>query len=60
MKSLDGNGLWHLSSLETLSFYNCLEFESLPENMMPYALKSLKFSECSVLESLSENTLLTY
>ena len=57
MKSLEGNGLRHLSSLETLTFTMCSELESLSKDMFPSALKSLYFSHCSALESLPEDTL---
>ncbi|MCH85293.1 LRR and NB-ARC domain disease resistance protein, partial [Trifolium medium] len=56
-KSLEGNGLRHLSSLETLSFSDCSELESLSKDMFPSTLKSLSFGDCSALESLSEDTL---
>jgi len=57
MKSFDGNGLRHLSSLENLNFQVCPQLESLPENCLPYSLKSLAFSHCEQLESLPEDSL---
>jgi hypothetical protein len=56
-KSLEGNGLRHLSSLENLTFSMCSELESLSKDMFPSTLKSLCFGDCSALESLSEDTL---
>ncbi|MCI14512.1 LRR and NB-ARC domain disease resistance protein [Trifolium medium] len=56
-KSIEGNGLRHLSSIETLSFYDCSGLESLSKDMFPSSLKSLYFSDCLVLASLSEDTL---
>ncbi|KEH33329.1 NB-ARC domain disease resistance protein, putative [Medicago truncatula] len=57
MKSFDGNGLRHLSSLEYLYFWNCQQLESLPENCLPSSLKSLSFQMCEELESLPEDSL---
>ncbi|CAJ2639059.1 unnamed protein product [Trifolium pratense] len=56
-KSLEGNGLRHLSSLEYLSFSWCSELVSLPEKSLPSSLKSLLFCGCSELESLPEDSL---
>ncbi|CAK8564994.1 unnamed protein product [Lathyrus sativus] len=53
-KSLPGNGLQHLSSLENLKFDNCSKLGALPENMFPSNLKSLKFSDCPKLKSLPD------
>ncbi|CAL5201622.1 unnamed protein product [Lathyrus oleraceus] len=53
-KSLPGNGLQHLSSLENLRFNNCTKLVSLPENMLPSYLKSLEFSYCPKLKSLPD------
>ena len=57
MKSFDGNGLPHLSSLENLHFRNCQQLESLPENCLPSLLKSLEIWSCEKLESLPEDRL---
>ena len=57
MKSFDGNGLRHLSSLEYLLFWDCRQLESLPENCLPSSLKSLEFDGCEKLESLPEDSL---
>ncbi|XP_058721461.1 putative disease resistance RPP13-like protein 1 [Vicia villosa] len=53
-KSLPGNGLRHLSSLEKLRFHSCSKLGSLPENMFPSYLKSLDFSNCPKLKSLPD------
>ncbi|XP_058765126.1 putative disease resistance RPP13-like protein 1 isoform X2 [Vicia villosa] len=58
MKSLEGNGLRHLSSLERLQFENCPELVSLPEKIFP-SLKFLCFYKCLRLESLPEDSLPT-
>jgi hypothetical protein len=55
-KSLEGNGLRRLSSLEIIHFSNCSELESLPEKTMPSSLKSLYFWKCPRLESLPEDS----
>ncbi|XP_058765301.1 putative disease resistance RPP13-like protein 1 [Vicia villosa] len=51
MKPLEGIGLRHLSSLETLSFNGC---PGLVSNALPSSLKTLYFSDCPRLESLPE------
>ncbi|PNX78650.1 LRR and NB-ARC domain disease resistance protein [Trifolium pratense] len=56
-KSLKGNGLRHLLSLENLTFSKCSELESCSKDVFPSTLKSLRFNDCSALESLSEDTL---
>ncbi|XP_045823652.1 putative disease resistance RPP13-like protein 1 [Trifolium pratense] len=56
-KSLEGNGLRHLSSVECLCFSECSELVSLPEKFLPSSLKSLYFYECPRLESLPEDSL---
>jgi hypothetical protein len=57
MKCLGGNGLRHLSSLETLDFNNCQQLESLSEVMLPSSLKTLYFYNCQRLESFPEHNL---
>ncbi|KAK2440224.1 putative disease resistance RPP13 protein [Trifolium repens] len=58
MKAFDVSGLRHLSSLESLEFNYCEEFESMPENcLLPSSLKTLHFENCKKLESLPENCL---
>ncbi|XP_058721469.1 putative disease resistance RPP13-like protein 1 [Vicia villosa] len=57
MKSLEGNGLRHLSSLQVLYFFNCSGLVSLPEKAFPSLLKTLEFSRCPRLESLPEDNL---
>ncbi|KAI5410597.1 hypothetical protein KIW84_055929 [Lathyrus oleraceus] len=56
MKSLEGNGLRHLSSLEIILFNNCPGLVSLPEKTFPSSLKSLSFCKCPRLESFLEKT----
>ncbi|AES69765.1 putative P-loop containing nucleoside triphosphate hydrolase, leucine-rich repeat domain, L [Medicago truncatula] len=55
VKCLGGNGLRHLSSLETLSFYDCQRIESFPEHSLPSSLKLLHISNCPVLEERYES-----
>jgi len=57
MKSFDGNGLQHLSSLENLAILNCEQLQSIPENCLPSSLKSLGLYYCKKLESLPEDSL---
>ncbi|KAK2440222.1 hypothetical protein QL285_011657 [Trifolium repens] len=45
-KSLEGNGLGHLSSLKELCVSEFLELVSLPEKSLPSSLKSLYFYDC--------------
>ncbi|XP_058765299.1 putative disease resistance RPP13-like protein 1 [Vicia villosa] len=54
MKSLEGIGLRHLSSLETLSFNGCPGLVSLTEKAFPSSLKTLSFYKCTTLKSLPE------
>jgi len=49
MKSFNGNGLQHLSSLENLVILNCDELQSIPENCLPSSLKSLRLHDCKKL-----------
>ncbi|GAU38262.1 hypothetical protein TSUD_119420 [Trifolium subterraneum] len=51
-KSLPGNGLQHLSSLESLRIKCCSRLKSLPEDMLPSSLKSLVIVSCPKLMSL--------
>jgi len=57
MKSFDGNGLRHLSSLQYLCFWYCRQLESLPENCFPSSLKSVQFVACKKLQLIPENCL---
>ncbi|CAK8565011.1 unnamed protein product [Lathyrus sativus] len=59
MKSLEGNGLGHLSSLENLLLDNCSELVSVSEITFPSSLKSLSFGGCPRLEPLLEDNLPT-
>ncbi|CAL5201654.1 unnamed protein product [Lathyrus oleraceus] len=60
MKSLEANGLRHLSSLERLYFINCPGLVSLSEKAFPSSLKTLYFWDCPRLESLPEDSLPTF
>ncbi|CAK8565010.1 unnamed protein product [Lathyrus sativus] len=51
MKSLEANGLRHLSSLEHLHILDCPGLVSLPEKAFPSSLKTLSFRNCPRLES---------
>lgn len=55
MKSLKGNVLRHLSSLESLHFLHCPRLESLPEETLPLSLKLLRITKCCLLEARYEN-----
>ncbi|XP_045825239.1 putative disease resistance RPP13-like protein 1 [Trifolium pratense] len=57
MKSFEGIGLRHLSSLEKLQFRYFSRLKYLTEGTLPCNLKSLKFENCPRLESLSEDSL---
>ena len=57
MKSFDGSGLRHLSSLVYLTFEYCEHLESFPANFLPSSLKALTIYECEKLESLPEKFL---
>ncbi|CAK8565005.1 unnamed protein product [Lathyrus sativus] len=57
MKSLEGNGLGHLSSLERLDISDSPGLVSLPEKAFPSMLKTLYFRNCPRLESLPEDRL---
>ncbi|KAI5410567.1 hypothetical protein KIW84_055902 [Lathyrus oleraceus] len=54
MKSLEANGLRHLSSLECLYFIDCPELVSLSEKAFPSSLKTVYFYNCPRLNSLPE------
>ncbi|KAI5410563.1 hypothetical protein KIW84_055898, partial [Lathyrus oleraceus] len=54
MKSLEANGLRHLSSLERLYFIDCPELVSLSEKAFPSSLKTLYVWNCPRLNSLPE------
>ncbi|AES69687.1 putative P-loop containing nucleoside triphosphate hydrolase, leucine-rich repeat domain, L [Medicago truncatula] len=57
LKSFNGNGLLHLSSLKRLEFEYCQQLESLPENYLPSSLKELTIRDCKQLKSLPEDSL---
>ncbi|RHN66345.1 putative leucine-rich repeat domain, L domain-containing protein [Medicago truncatula] len=57
MKSFDGKGLRHLSSLQRLRFWDCEQLETLPENCLPSSLKLLDLWKCEKLKSLPEDSL---
>ncbi|CAK8565007.1 unnamed protein product [Lathyrus sativus] len=59
MKSLEGNGLGHLSSLERLDILHSPGLVSLGEKAFPSSLKRLHFWNCPRLESLPEDSLPT-
>ncbi|XP_073224737.1 uncharacterized protein [Cicer arietinum] len=51
MKSFEGKGLRHLSSLETLCLYDFLRLEYLSEDTLPSSLKILRIAKCPLLEA---------
>ncbi|XP_058788352.1 putative disease resistance RPP13-like protein 1 [Vicia villosa] len=56
MKSFEGNGLQHFSSLENLHFRNCQQLVSISENCLPLSLKYLQLWSCERLETLPEES----
>ncbi|XP_004516528.1 putative disease resistance RPP13-like protein 1 [Cicer arietinum] len=51
MKSFEGNGLRHLSSLEALCFKDCPRLEYLSEETLPSSLKMLEIVKCPLLKA---------
>nr|XP_027192844.1 LOW QUALITY PROTEIN: putative disease resistance RPP13-like protein 1 [Cicer arietinum] len=51
IKSFEGNGLRHLSSLEALCFNDCPRLEYLLEDTLPSSLKILRIVKCPLLEA---------
>lgn len=52
MKSLEGNGLQHISFMKSITFNCCSRLESFAEHTLPSFLKSLVFENCPELKSL--------
>ncbi|CAK7351709.1 unnamed protein product [Dovyalis caffra] len=50
LKSLDYEGLQHLTSLTQLRFSHCPNLQSMPEEGLPSSLSSLIISQCPLLE----------
>ncbi|XP_028951853.1 putative disease resistance RPP13-like protein 1 [Malus domestica] len=50
LKSLEGKGLQHLTSLQKLQIYRCDSLEFLPKEGLPASLRHLGFQLCSSLE----------
>ncbi|CAL2237779.1 unnamed protein product [Prunus armeniaca] len=55
MKSLDGKGLGHLTSLQSLHISGCDSIQFLPEEGLPPSLSFLRISQCSALEKRYQN-----
>ena len=51
-KSLEGNGLQHISFMKSITFKCCSRLESFAEHTFPSFLKSLVFENCPELKSL--------
>ncbi|CAN6697178.1 unnamed protein product [Malus baccata var. baccata] len=50
LKSLEGKGLQHLTSLQKLQIRSCDSLEFLPKEGLPASLRHLRFESCSSLE----------
>ncbi|KAM2065390.1 hypothetical protein ACFX16_028664 [Malus domestica] len=50
VKSLEGKGIQHVTSLQELKIYNCDSLEFLPKEGLPASLRRLRFELCSSLE----------
>ncbi|KAL6289056.1 hypothetical protein ACE6H2_006566 [Prunus campanulata] len=55
LKSLDGKGLEHLTSLQNLHIRQCDSLQCLPEEGLPPSLQRLSIYECSALEKRYKN-----
>jgi hypothetical protein len=50
LKSLDKEGLQHITSLQRLLILNCPELKCMPEDGLPASLSTLRIYECSLLK----------
>ncbi|RXH93003.1 hypothetical protein DVH24_013579 [Malus domestica] len=50
LKSLEGKGLQHLTSLQELEIWDCRSLEFLPKEGLPASLSCLSIQKCSSLE----------
>ncbi|KAJ4827509.1 hypothetical protein Tsubulata_024626, partial [Turnera subulata] len=54
IKSLDYEGLQHLTCLQTLEIRNCPKLERIPEEGLPSTLSLLSINDCPLLEKRCE------
>ncbi|KAJ4825507.1 hypothetical protein Tsubulata_049403 [Turnera subulata] len=54
IKSLDYEGLRHLTCLQTLEIWDCPELERIPEERLPSSLTHLQIHSCPLLEKRCE------
>ncbi|KAB2594837.1 disease resistance RPP13-like protein 1 [Pyrus ussuriensis x Pyrus communis] len=50
LKSLEGKGLQHLTSLQELKIFNCVSLKFLPKDGLPASLSFLSITDCPSLE----------
>jgi hypothetical protein len=51
LKSLDKNGLQHLTSLQGLTVHDCPKLNYMPDEGLPPSLSFIKIKECPLLKN---------